>query len=108
MTELSTRSRSRKEGSTIANSRAVAIKKEPSKPDLDELLPSEEKMLIESLQYRVQTLEAKCSIVDELQKENARLQERADLADQAKDSLMRLCWQHLETNDRLAKENQSL
>ena len=53
VTELSTRSRSRKEGSTIANSRAVVIKKEPSKPELDELLPSEEKMLIESLQYRV-------------------------------------------------------
>jgi len=82
--------------------------REASKPDLDELLPSEEKMLIESLQVRVQTLEAKCTITEDLQNENARLQERVTLADEAKESLMRLCWQHLETNDRLQKENQSL
>ena len=47
-------------------------------------------------------------MVEDLRKENARLKERADLADEAKESMMRLCWQHLETNDKMQKENQEL
>ena len=64
-------------------------------------MDTEEKVLIESLILRVQNLEAKSALVEDLKKENTRLKERADLADQAKDALMRLCWQHLETNDRI-------
>ena len=65
------------------------------------VVDTEEKVLIESLILRVQNLEAKSALVEDLKKENTRLKERADLADQAKDALMRLCWQHLETNDRI-------
>ena len=53
-------------------------------------------------------MESKCEVVEDLRKENARLKERADLADEAKESMMRLCWQHLETNDKMQKENQEL
>ena len=64
-------------------------------------MPNEDKILIESLYIRIKNLELKCEVVEELRKENTRLKERADIADESKESMMRLCWQHLETNDKM-------
>ena len=71
-------------------------------------MPNEDKILIESLYIRIKNLELKCEVVEELRKENIRLKERADIADESKESMMRLCWQHLETNDKMQRENQEL
>ena len=57
---------------------------------------------------RIKNLEAKCAVVEDLTKENTRLKERADIADETKASMMRLVWQHLETNDKMQLENQAL
>ena len=71
-------------------------------------LESEDKNLIVSLQAQVQISDTKCKVVDDLIEENRQLKDRLEQSEQAKDAMMRLVWQHLETIKKITEENTTM
>ena len=60
------------------------------------------------MQIKINTLETRCKLVDSLIQENKELSERLVSAEAAKEAMMRLVWQHLETINKTQEENKIL